>query len=55
MGSLPQHNATEFRRYMNRVLPLFPDLSAMTHILRTPFNQYQAKALFGALKVFLCQ
>jgi oleate hydratase len=42
MGSLPQHSATEFRRYMNRALALFPDLSDMTHILRTPFNQYQA-------------
>jgi oleate hydratase len=27
MGSLPQHSATEFRRYMNRFLYLFPDLS----------------------------
>lgn len=42
MGSLPQHSATEFRRYMNRALALFPDLSDMTHILRTPFDQYQA-------------
>jgi oleate hydratase len=42
MGSLPQHSATEFRRYMKRALKLFPDLSDMTHILRTPFNQYQA-------------
>ncbi|HEX5325534.1 MAG TPA: oleate hydratase [Acetobacteraceae bacterium] len=42
MGSLPQHSATEFRRYMNRALALFPDLSDMTHILRTPFCQYQA-------------
>jgi oleate hydratase len=42
MGSLPQHSAMEFRRYMNRALALFPDLSDMTHILRTPFNQYQA-------------
>ncbi len=42
MGSLPQHGATEFRRYINRALGLFPDLSDMTHILRTPFNQYQA-------------
>ncbi|MGH7120989.1 MAG: oleate hydratase [Acetobacteraceae bacterium] len=42
MGSLPQHSATEFRRYMNRALALFPDLSDMTHVLRTPFNQYQA-------------
>lgn len=42
MGSLPQHSATEFRRYMNRALALFPDLSDMTHVLRTPFDQYQA-------------
>jgi oleate hydratase len=42
MGSLPQHSATEFRRYMNRALALFPDLSDMRHVLRTPFNQYQA-------------
>lgn len=42
MGSLPQHSATEFRRYINRALPLFPDLSDMAGILRTPLNQYQA-------------
>jgi oleate hydratase len=42
MGSLPQRSATEFRRYMNRAMALFPDLSDMTHILRTSFNQYQA-------------
>ena len=42
MGSLPQHSATEFRRYMNRALALFPDLSDMRHVLRTPINQYQA-------------
>jgi oleate hydratase len=42
MGSLPQHGATEFRRYINRALALFPDLSDMSHILRTPLNQYQA-------------
>ena len=42
MGSLPQHSAIEFRRYMNRFLYLFPDLSDMAHIWRTPFNQYQA-------------
>jgi len=42
MGSLPEHSAAEFRRYMNRALALFPDLSDMTHILRTPFCQYQA-------------
>ncbi len=42
MGSLPQHGATEFRRYINRALGLFPDLSDMRHILRTPICQYQA-------------
>jgi oleate hydratase len=42
MGSLPQHSAMEFRRYMNRALALFPDLSDMAHIMRTPRNQYQA-------------
>ena len=41
-GSLPQHSATEFRRYMNRALGLFPDLSDLRHVLRTPVNQYQA-------------
>jgi oleate hydratase len=42
MGSLPQHSATELRRYLTRTLHLFPDLSDMAHILRTPVNQYQA-------------
>jgi oleate hydratase len=42
MGSLPQHSAMEFRRYMNRALALFPDLSDMSHVMRTPRNQYQA-------------
>ena len=42
MGSLPQHGATEFRRYINRALGLFPDLGDMQHILRTPICQYQA-------------
>jgi oleate hydratase len=41
MGSLPQHGATEFRRYINRALDLFPDLEDMQHILRTPICQYQ--------------
>jgi oleate hydratase len=41
-GSLPQHSATEFRRYMNRALGLFPDLSDLRHVLRTLVNQYQA-------------
>jgi oleate hydratase len=42
MGSLPQHGATEFRRYINRALDLFSDLSDMAHVLRTPINQYEA-------------
>ena len=41
MGSLPQHGATEFRRYINRALDLFPDISDMGHIMRTPIYQYQ--------------
>jgi oleate hydratase len=41
MGSLPQHSVIELRRYMNRFLYLFPDLSDMSHVLRTPLNQYQ--------------
>jgi oleate hydratase len=42
MGSLPQHSAVEFRRYMNRFLYLFPYLSTMRGVLRTPVNQHQA-------------
>jgi oleate hydratase len=42
MGSLPQHSAIEFRRYMNRFLYLFADLSDMTGVMRTPLNQHQA-------------
>ena len=42
MGPLPQHSAMEMRRYMNRFLPLLPDLSDMSHILRTRFDQYEA-------------
>ncbi len=42
MGSLPQHSAIEFRRYMNRFLYLFPNLSDMKNILRTPYCQRQA-------------
>jgi len=41
MGSLPQHSATEFRRYINRTLRLLPHLSDMAKILRTPLNQYE--------------
>ena len=42
MGSLPQHSVIEFRRYMNRFVYLFPDLSTMAHVLRTQFNQHEA-------------
>jgi oleate hydratase len=42
MGSLPEHSAIEFRRYMNRFLYLFGDLSDMTGVMRTPINQHQA-------------
>ena len=42
MGSLPQHSVIEFRRYMNRFVYLFPDLSDMAHVLRTQFNQHEA-------------
>ena len=42
MGSLKQHSAIEFRRYMNRFLYLFPNLYDMKHILRTPYCQRQA-------------
>ncbi|MGB8292705.1 oleate hydratase [Rhizobium ruizarguesonis] len=42
MGSLPQHSAAELRRYFNRTLHLFPALSDMAGILRTPIDQYEA-------------
>ncbi len=42
MGPLPQHSAMEMRRYMNRFLPLLPDLSDMSHVLRTRFDQYKS-------------
>ena len=42
MGSLRQHSAIEFRRYMNRFLYLFPNLYDMKNILRTPYCQRQA-------------
>lgn len=42
MGPLPQHSAMEIRRYMNRFLPLLPDLSDMSHVLRARFDQYEA-------------
>ncbi len=42
MGSLPQHSLIEFRRYLNRFVYLFPDLSSMAHVLRSQFNQHEA-------------
>ena len=42
MGSLPQHSVIEFRRYLNRFVYLFPDLSTMAHVLRSQFNQHEA-------------
>jgi oleate hydratase len=41
MGTLPQHSATEFRRYMNRFLYLFGHLSDMQGVMRTSLNQHQ--------------
>src|SRR5204863_3877992 len=41
MGSLPQHSVIEFRRYMNRFLYLFGNLSDMNGVMRTPVNQHQ--------------
>jgi len=42
MGSLPQHTIIEFRRYLNRFVYLFPDLSSMAHVFRSQFNQHEA-------------
>ena len=52
MGSLPQHSLIEFRRYINRFVYLFPDLSTMAHVLRSQFNQNEAfvKPLVAWLK-----
>ena len=36
MGSLPEHSAIEFRRYMSRFLYLFGHLSDMAGVMRTP-------------------
>ena len=41
MGSLSQHSALEFRRFMIRFLELLPSLSTMKTIYRTRFNQYE--------------
>ena len=40
MGSLPQHSAMELRRYLNRTLHMFPYISDMANIWRTPLDQY---------------
>ena len=32
----------EFRRYLNRFVYLFPDLSTMANVLRSQFNQHEA-------------
>ena len=42
MGSLPQHSVIEFRRYLNRFVYLFPDLSTMANVLRSQFDQHEA-------------
>jgi len=42
MGTLPEHSAIEFQRYMNRFLYLFGHMSDMTGVMRTPINQHQA-------------
>ena len=41
MGTLPEHSAIEFRRYMNRFLYLFGHVSDMNGVMRTPINQHQ--------------
>jgi oleate hydratase len=42
MGSLPQHSAMELRRYLNRTLHMFPYISDMANIWRTPLDQHDA-------------
>ncbi len=42
MGPLRQHSALEMRRFINRFLHLTGDLSTMTKVLRTRFNQYES-------------
>jgi oleate hydratase len=51
MGSLRQHSAIEFRRYMNRFLYLFPNLYDMKNILRTP--NCQRDSLINPLAAWL--
>ena len=43
MGSLPQHSLIEFRRYLNRFVYLFPDLS--THGACLPLAIQPARSL----------
>ncbi|HXQ13785.1 MAG TPA: oleate hydratase [Caulobacteraceae bacterium] len=42
MGPLRQHSALEMRRFINRFLHLTADLSAMTMVYRTRYNQYDS-------------
>jgi oleate hydratase len=42
MNPKPQSSAMEMRRFMNRFLRMLPDLSVMSHVLRTRFDQYEA-------------
>ena len=42
MNTKRQSSAMEMRRFMNRFLRLLPDLSDMSHVLRTRFDQQQA-------------
>jgi len=52
MWSFPEHSAMEFRRYIKRTLPLFPHLSDLSGVLRTPRNQHQS--LIEPLRDWLC-
>jgi oleate hydratase len=52
MWSFPEHSAMEFRRYIKRTLPLFPHLSDLSGVLRTPRNQHQS--LIEPLCDWLC-
>jgi oleate hydratase len=42
MGPLRQHSALEMRRFINRFLHLTADLSTMTMVYRTRYNQYDS-------------
>ena len=42
MNSLPQHSTIEMRRFMHRFLHVLPNLSNMTSILRSRYNQRDA-------------